>query len=187
MIFVFEGGFLIRDSRTIYNKNEFSVVTEPFDTEVCHTILVNYLEINFRESGYVSEINGLLGGDNWNHVELHLPSYEKGLLKIEGEFTAGISKRVNDEQTWPVYFDKKSNWICVGDYSLSGQSIEFLKGCIATISNGRLTALWISLMQTYDRDLLLKYIHDFISRCSGSDWNEVATKLSQLGEWEFAI
>lgn len=37
----------------------------------------------------------------------------------------------------------------------------------------------------YDFGLIRKVIESYIERCSGSDWQEVATKVSAIGAWEF--
>jgi hypothetical protein len=41
------------------------------------------------------------------------------------------------------------------------------------------------LLSRWDFDVLQRAISDLCSRTEGSDWNEVATKLSRYGGWEF--
>jgi hypothetical protein len=37
----------------------------------------------------------------------------------------------------------------------------------------------------YDYSRLLSFIETFLAKCSGENWNEIASKLSDLGHWEF--
>jgi hypothetical protein len=37
----------------------------------------------------------------------------------------------------------------------------------------------------YDYHQLLQFIERFLRTCSGKDWEEVASKVSRLGHWEF--
>jgi len=41
------------------------------------------------------------------------------------------------------------------------------------------------IVSRYNHAALQKYIEDFVSRCSGTSWREVARKLARLGRWEF--
>lgn len=41
------------------------------------------------------------------------------------------------------------------------------------------------IMRTYSHGALLTAIQDYLSKCSGEDWAEVAQKVCHLGHWEF--
>ena len=41
------------------------------------------------------------------------------------------------------------------------------------------------IVREYNYGRLVKAIENFISQCSGKNWNEVAEKVSRLGMWEF--
>jgi hypothetical protein len=41
------------------------------------------------------------------------------------------------------------------------------------------------LMFEYNYEALWAFVEDFCANCSGSNWNEVASKLGRLGKWEF--
>ncbi|MCW5971452.1 MAG: immunity 8 family protein [Blastocatellales bacterium] len=41
------------------------------------------------------------------------------------------------------------------------------------------------IVKEYDFNRISHKIHKFVARCEGSNWDEVASKLSRLGHWEF--
>lgn len=41
------------------------------------------------------------------------------------------------------------------------------------------------IVLNYDYKKIISTIEKYLMHCAGSDWNEVATKVSRLGRWEF--
>jgi hypothetical protein len=41
------------------------------------------------------------------------------------------------------------------------------------------------VMASYDYDELERFVREFCEQCDGTTWEEVATKVGQLGHWEF--
>lgn len=41
------------------------------------------------------------------------------------------------------------------------------------------------LVFEYDYDRLTSFIDSYIEKCEGESWQEIATKLSRIGKWEF--
>lgn len=40
-------------------------------------------------------------------------------------------------------------------------------------------------VKEYNFECILNYIKNFVESCEGSNWHEVAEKISQIGYWEF--
>jgi len=41
------------------------------------------------------------------------------------------------------------------------------------------------IVRSYNYQKIVSAIKEFLKRCSGEDWNDVARKVSRLGRWEF--
>ncbi len=60
------------------------------------------------------------------------------------------------------------------------------KSLSKSLGNGKiLSGRHHLIMNTYNYERLMSFIREECERCSGNDWNEVATKLARFGQWEF--
>jgi len=121
-------------------------VTNPRQ-ELGHTsILVNYLEIEIDHEGSLLYARGLCPLVIAESTNKFPRRFMQKQLKIitEREITPGISLRVNNEHTWPIYLNHNEGWICIGspDYT-EDWLIEFAPSTVATVKDGNLIALWL--------------------------------------------
>ena len=56
---------------------------------------------------------------------------------------------------------------------------------LQTQSQGIVSGHHLLIVAYYSYDLIYQYISKYLATCTGNTWQEVATKISRLGYWEF--
>jgi hypothetical protein len=63
----------------------------------------------------------------------------------ETEWIPGIAYTIGGPTDWPIWINKRSGWVCLGDPSCNGtiEAIEFATDSIAVLAGARLVAVWL--------------------------------------------
>lgn len=129
--------------RTVkYISEEFSFDTEPRVNETDFDLAYNRLNLTVVDEQVV-QIWGYSGDVKNVNFDLDIPSYNRGALRVVGEFEYGFTYRIN-ENTEPIYYNKKNGWICIGNSEVQGKGIEFIENCVAFVDDAScLVSIWI--------------------------------------------
>ncbi len=74
---------------------------------------------------------------------IQVPNYKQGALRVEHNLEHGYAYGIYDEDL-PVYVNKRTGWVCIGNPKKSGEAVEFINNCVAVIDNNQeLAALWL--------------------------------------------
>jgi hypothetical protein len=83
--------------------------------------------------------------NNWKRASINAPKAKQGALILKDRLESGFSYGVFQEEV-PVYCDPDSRWVCLIDPNAKGQTVEFIKDCIAVLNDDQeLAALWMRL------------------------------------------
>jgi len=129
----------------LYEKDEYSLKVQSAGNSSDSHILVNYLDLEINQDGYVVSLHGYCPLAEAEDVLYEPKNYVVGrLMTLAGpELQRGFSYRYNDINVWKTSINRKSGWICIGDPAIdSKQSVEFIPGCVAILDGLRLVALW---------------------------------------------
>jgi len=129
----------------VYREEDYSFDTIPLTHEGVTSILINDLHLEITYEGKIIYVWGLCPLTNYLNTDKIPNNYTGGeITVILDNPTPGISKRLNDDKRWPIYINKNTGWVCIGDPYLSAEmSIEFIPNCIAEFDNHQLRALWL--------------------------------------------
>ena len=130
--------------RLIYRRSERSLDVEPRPEGGITSLLINDVQIEIDENGCLMYVWGLCPHDSWITTTFDPPEAELGRLRYAtGSLVPGVSKRLNAVKRWPVGYDTSSQWLCIGDASVRGETIAFAPDSIAALTAGDLVALWL--------------------------------------------
>jgi hypothetical protein len=95
-----------------------------------------------KKSRLTSSASAILVNKSMN-ANICVPPHSKGILIVEYSKELGFSYGIS-KIDYNVYINIKNGWICVGDPLKTGEAVEFIKNCIAVISDtGKFTFLWL--------------------------------------------
>lgn len=130
----------LEQKKLIYYVDEQSFDTEPSLGKVDFCIVINMINLTVIK-GNVVEIWGFCPSETWITSEYEVSKYTKGILKVKDDVEPGFSYRL--DKKWPVYFNPKTDWLCIGNPEISNTAIEFIPNCVAVIDQETLKALWL--------------------------------------------
>jgi hypothetical protein len=125
----------------IVSENSFNVT--PIFNETKFDLVVNTLNLTVNNDNNVVQVWGYCPRNSWIKSDCITPLYEKGKLKVETELSPGYSYRINNDREWPVYFNEQSGWVCIGDYTIIGEAVEFVDNCLSVVIDGAIVSLWL--------------------------------------------
>ena len=134
--------------KIIYNLKEETFDYEPLiSTDT--SILIAYLSLCIDSKDMLAKaLWGLSPIKSWKNIQLIIPQTVNGSLKLISEFEPGSSYRIDDFfSMWESYYDKKSNWFCIGNpiTDKEDNSVKIAKNMIITIDNdSNLKTVWIN-------------------------------------------
>lgn len=130
--------------RLFYRDSEQSFDVEPHPTQGVASLLVNDIQIEIDEDGYLLYVWGLCPRKSWKTTSLIAPVAEPGRLLYAGSSViAGVSRRLNEQARWAVLHDPISQLFCIGDPVTNNEGIIFAPGATAVLSSNELVALWL--------------------------------------------
>jgi hypothetical protein len=64
---------------------------------------------------------------------------------MEADLVPGVAYTLGGPTDWPIWINKRSGWVCLGDPRASDhfQAVEFATGAIAVISGTELISVWL--------------------------------------------
>lgn len=131
----------------VYLKSEHSFEIENYHETGSTSILINDLHLEIDEEGTVISLWGFCPLVLYQDTLESPQNYKKNQLKIvlNEKLVPGISYRFN-EKRWPIHFNQKDGWICIGDISFDEKNlVEFVSNCIGVINKQKkLTAIWLA-------------------------------------------
>ena len=146
MKFLVQKKDISKEFSLVYRSQEYSVDTEPSPGCGNTSILINDLQLEVDEDGeiiYVWGYNPLIQFQEIKEVPLQYRS-KRIIVDVGKELIPGISHRLNEDTRWPVYINKKDNWICIGDPKVDDKDmVEFVPNCIAALKGEELKAVWL--------------------------------------------
>ncbi len=83
---------------------------------------------------------------SWKETTLFPPNAVEGSLKIIGECEAGLTYRIDCKKMWESYFDKDSEWFCIGNpiFREGDNAVKICNNMIVVINSiNELIAVWI--------------------------------------------
>jgi len=132
--------------KLIYTSRDYAFNFLPASSSGVTSIEIDTLQLIIDENGQVLEVFGYCPYYSWKSSNIIAPSFTRGSLFAElDEITPGISEKLAGHGEWRITFNSKSGWICVGESSLSPESIaiEFACNCVGVIEKSYLKALWL--------------------------------------------
>jgi hypothetical protein len=139
-----------RDTRTrlVYRERDHAFDLEGERPKGVTSLLVNDLQLEIDHEGVVLSPWGLCPRSTWEPTEALPPPCLRGTLlaQIGEEVVPGVSRRISGDSRWPVYENRGTRWVCVGDPKAEGdrgKGIEFASGCVAVLEDHSLVALWL--------------------------------------------
>lgn len=133
----------------VYRQDECSFDTEPRLEKGVASLLLNDIQLELDESRQVLYVWGLCPETSWAEMGNEAPPAQPGVLRVVGTaVTPGVSKRINDDEPWPLTGNHRSGWVCLGDPEITaGQCVSFAPESRAVLLNGEIKALWLHLTQ----------------------------------------
>ena len=134
------------DKIITYVPEDYAFDIDPVVQEIDFNIALNMVNLKVLQQNGANKIIEVwvfcpYGG--WLRTSYHFPASLPGELCVLEDLECGLSYGINDEE-WPVYVNKKSGWVCIGNPQSTGEAVEFINNCVAVIdSNQELTALWL--------------------------------------------
>lgn len=134
---------IIFSEKIIYNRNEYSLDTQPVLNESNYTILINSLNLTVNEHNIITQVWGFCPHTSWIESDIIVPKSSKGKVLVLGELDSGFSYRLNIDKEWKSFFNKRTGWLCIGDPNYSEKTIEFLNKSKIVTKGEDLVALWL--------------------------------------------
>ncbi|MEM9391994.1 MAG: hypothetical protein AAGA02_16060 [Bacteroidota bacterium] len=125
-----------------YRNDEYSFDMEPWVDFMDIELVLNKLTLTVVNKQII-QLSGFCGLSTLMNSNICVPNYSKGKLKVEHNLKNGFAYEIHDEDQ-PVYLNTKSGWVCIGDPLKLGNTVEFIKNCVAVIScKGEWLSLWL--------------------------------------------
>jgi hypothetical protein len=147
MRFILQPTNVSADFHLIYRNEEHSFDIEPFIGGGISSIMINYLQLEIDENGKILYVWGYCPLIKFEETNKFPKNYKFGKLfaLLDEPIIPGISHRLNEEEAWPVYINKKRQWICLGNPEIDNkQLIQFAPNSIAVLENNTIIAIWLN-------------------------------------------
>ncbi len=128
-----------------YDRDDYCFITEPFPNECVMALLVNDVQLGLDDNGTLQGLWGLCPLIIFNETDAFPQKFVSTALValLEKKLPLGVCSRINQENNWPLFINKKNKWICIGDPNTHLTMVEFAPSCIASLSDDQLVALWL--------------------------------------------
>lgn len=139
-------GCKIENAEEQYLINDGSFDCNP-SANVDINVAIAYLNLGVdSEDMCVKCLWGFSPRESWKEVNLFVPPAIEGMLRLVGEYEAGLTWRIDRNKMWESYFDKKSGWYCIGNSTLEEEdtAVKIINNMIAVVDNAsELKAVWV--------------------------------------------
>ncbi|MDR3624159.1 MAG: hypothetical protein P4L16_03345 [Chlamydiales bacterium] len=130
----------------IYRPEDYSFDVEPLNGTGDTSIMINDLQLEIDHEGKIMYVWGLCPLIKYEKTDEFPFKYKTGSLValLDKPPVLGISYRLNEDQRWPIYINRKKGWVCLGNPKTKDkQLIEFAPNCVATMDGQELIAVWL--------------------------------------------
>jgi hypothetical protein len=128
----------------VYRRAEYSFGVEPRSERGVASLLVNDVQIEIDENGYLLYVWGFCPSESWVPKHLGIPLSSPGRLRYaSAPVVPGISRRIHASKPWSINYDASSGWLCIGDMRARDEMIAFAPDAIASLTSGHLVANWL--------------------------------------------
>ena len=142
MKFIIEYGSPVEERLLTYIQEECSFDMEPIVSQIDFELILNKISLSVVNDRII-QLWGFCGFAEWLKSNYQVPEYKKGSLRIEHNLKYGFAYGI-DEEDWPIYANKSTGWICIGDPEKSEKAVEFINNCVAVVDDtGQLVSLWL--------------------------------------------
>lgn len=129
----------------VYREEDYS-----FDTishpESYTSLTINDLQIEINEEGRLLYVWGFCPLIVFSEISVSPTNYSSHMLVAILTRTPipGISIPINEIESWPLHWNKKEGWICIGKPVTNLPMIEFAPNCIAALdTKEELVGIWL--------------------------------------------
>lgn len=130
-----------------YRKKYEEFDTEPYEKCVHGTsLLINDLELEIDEDAKVRLVAGYAPLNPHHTTRKYPKRFEKGSIyfSFDPKRVPAGTHQLNNDGAWPLYFNEKRGWICIGDPEIKDrQLVEFAPDAVASIKKSKIVALWL--------------------------------------------
>lgn len=99
------------------------------------------------ENMMVKSVWGFSPKESWIEQKLIAPNASNGELKLIGNYKAGLSWRIDKDDMWTSYYNKKNGWFCIGNpiTQKNDEGVKINKNTIIILNDvNELKAIWIN-------------------------------------------
>lgn len=135
-----------QDFDLVYRDEEYSFDIDPYENEGFTSILVNDLQLEINDQGEVLYVWGYCPLINYEETTAFPKKIQKKSLFaiLVPPPIPGVSYKLNENERWNIYINKKKGWICLGNPKTKNvQMVEFSPHCVATLENQEIIAIWL--------------------------------------------
>lgn len=142
---------IVKGYKNVNVEEQYIIKDSAFDctpyVNVDINIAIAYLNLGVdSEDMCVKCLWGFSPRESWKLDELFVPDSVEGVLRLVGEYEAGLTWRIDGNKMWESYFDQKSGWYCIGTPTLEEENtaVKVINNLIVVVNNvGELKAVWI--------------------------------------------
>jgi hypothetical protein len=130
----------------VYREEDYSFDIEPLSGSGDASIMINDLQLEIDHEGKIIYVWGYCPLIKYEETDEFPKKYKTQSLValLERPPISGISYRINENERWPIYINKKKGWVCIGNpVANEKQMIEFAPNCIAVLENQEIVAIWL--------------------------------------------
>lgn len=130
----------------VYRPEDYSFDREPHNGTGFTSIMINDLQLEIDEEGKIIYVWGLCPLVKYKETNEVPKKYRVQSLvaALDKPPVPGVSYRLNEDTRWPIYINKKTGWVCIGNPKTKDkQLIEFVPNCVATMEGQELIAVWL--------------------------------------------
>jgi hypothetical protein len=130
----------------VYRTEDFSFDIEPLDGTAETSIMINELQLEIDCQGRIIYVWGLCPLIKYKEATEFPYGYKKASLVfvLDKPHVLGRSYRLNEDRRWPIYINKKKDWVCLGNPTIKDMClIEFAPKCVVTMNKQELIAVWL--------------------------------------------
>nr|WP_294860050.1 hypothetical protein [uncultured Fluviicola sp.] len=128
-----------------YDLEECSFNMQPIVNNIDFELIINKLSLSVLNKKII-QLWGFCGLAENMESFYNLPDYKKGTLIVEENLEYGFAYSINDDMDYeyPVQFNSRTGWVCIGSPEKKGVGVEFITNCVAIINeNNELVSLWL--------------------------------------------
>jgi len=146
MRFVFDKNAEIAIGKVVYSAKGYCFGFEPHIVGGT-SILINDVQLEVDMDGYLLYAWGACPYTKWLDMDAEPPPATRARIQVkEWELIPGVSTMINPDKIWDVWVNRKTRWVCVGNYrNLPGSIyVEFASDSIIGFSPAlEVISLWL--------------------------------------------